>query len=200
MICDQLSLTYPELGQRVSAVMANLQQRGLKPGSVLALYLARSPEHVTISLACALLGIIWVPIDINSPPERTAYLLTNCRPDLVVHKGELDTSFGVTPEELLDPTAGAAKRPDSQTLTERSVSTEASYYLYTSGTTGKPKCVVLNNRATANVIGQTLQRWAVTADDVMISVTPPHHDMSMFDLFGSLSAGATLVLPAPHQE
>ena len=200
LICDQLSLTYPELGQRVSAVMANLQQRGLKPGSVLALYLARSPEHVTISLACALLGIIWVPIDINSPPERTAYLLTNCRPDLVVHKGELDTSFGVTPEKLLDPTAGAAKRPDSQTLTERSVSTEASYYLYTSGTTGKPKCVVLNNRATANVIGQTLQRWAVTADDVMISVTPPHHDMSMFDLFGSLSAGATLVLPAPHQE
>nr|WP_315291945.1 amino acid adenylation domain-containing protein [Serratia proteamaculans] len=200
LICDQQSLTYPQLGQQVGAVMANLQQRGLWPGSVLALYLARSPEHVTISLACALLGVIWVPIDINSPPERTAYLLTNCRPDLVVHHGELDTPHGVTPAELLAPTAGNAALPDSQTLTDRSASTEASYYLYTSGTTGKPKCVVLNNRATANVIGQTLQRWAVTADDVMISVTPPHHDMSMFDLLGSLSAGATLVLPAPHQE
>ncbi|CAI1013786.1 amino acid adenylation domain-containing protein [Serratia quinivorans] len=200
LICDRQSLTYPQLGQQVAAVMANLQQRGLGPGSVLALYLARSPEHVTISLACALLGIIWVPIDINSPPERTAYLLTNCRPDLVVQRGELETPNGVTPAELLAPTAGNAALPDSQTLTERSASIEASYYLYTSGTTGKPKCVVLNNRATANVIGQTLQRWAVTADDVMISVTPPHHDMSMFDLFGSLSVGATLVLPAAHQE
>ncbi|CAI1702549.1 Phenyloxazoline synthase MbtB [Serratia quinivorans] len=200
LICDQQSLTYPQLGRQVTAVMANLQQRGLGRGSVLALYLARSPEHVTVSLACALLGIIWVPIDINSPPERTAYLLTNCRPDLVVQRGELETTNGVTPAELLAPPASLAALPDSQTLTERSASSEASYYLYTSGTTGKPKCVVLNNRATANVIGQTLQRWAVTADDVMISVTPPHHDMSMFDLFGSLSAGATLVLPAPHQE
>ncbi|MFP7608072.1 amino acid adenylation domain-containing protein [Serratia quinivorans] len=200
LICDQQTLTYPQLGEQVAAVMANLQQRGLGPGSVLALYLARSPEHVTISLACALLGIIWVPIDINSPPERTAYLLTNCRPDLVVQRGELETPNGITPAALLAPTTGNAALPDSQTLTERSASSEASYYLYTSGTTGKPKCVVLNNRATANVIGQTLQRWAVTADDVMISVTPPHHDMSMFDLFGSLSAGATLVLPAPHQE
>jgi amino acid adenylation domain-containing protein len=200
LICDQQTLTYPQLGEQVAAVMANLQQRGLGPGSVLALYLARSPEHVTISLACALLGIIWVPIDINSPPERTAYLLTNCRPDLVVQRGELETPNGVTPAELLTPSASHAALPDRQTLTERSASSEASYYLYTSGTTGKPKCVVLNNRATANVIGQTLQRWAVTTDDVMISVTPPHHDMSMFDLFGSLSAGATLVLPAPHQE
>ncbi len=200
LICDQQTLTYPQLGRQVTAVMANLQQRGLGRGSVLALYLARSPEHVTISLACALLGIIWVPIDINSPPERTAYLLTNCRPDLVVQRGELETPNGVTPAALLAPSASHAALPDRQTLTERSASSEASYYLYTSGTTGKPKCVVLNNRATANVIGQTLQRWAVTADDVMISVTPPHHDMSMFDLFGSLSAGATLVLPAPHQE
>ncbi|MEE4408207.1 MULTISPECIES: amino acid adenylation domain-containing protein [unclassified Serratia (in: enterobacteria)] len=200
LICDEQTLSYPELGRQVGAVIANLQRRNLGRGSVLALYLARSPEQVTVSLACALLGIIWVPIDINSPPERTAYLLSNCRPDLVVHQGELDTPHGVTPTALLDPAAGTPELPGDQTLTERSASTEASYYLYTSGTTGKPKCVVLNNRATANVVGQTLQRWAVTADDVFISVTPPHHDMSMFDLFGSLSAGATLVLPAPHQE
>ncbi|CAI1014899.1 amino acid adenylation domain-containing protein [Serratia entomophila] len=200
LICGERRLSYGELGQRVATLMANLQQRGLQPGSVVALYLPRSPEHVMFSLACALSGIIWVPIDINSPPERTAYLLDNCQPDLVVHQGELDTPRGVTPAALLAPADSAPALPDSQTLTERSASAAAGYYLYTSGTTGKPKCVVLNNRATANVLSQTLQRWAVTADDVFISVTPLHHDMSMFDLFGSLSAGATLVLPAPHQE
>lgn len=42
-----------------------------------------------------------MPIDINSPPERTAYLLENCRPTLVVHGGDLETPIGVTPAILL---------------------------------------------------------------------------------------------------
>jgi len=200
LICGEQTLTYRELGQQIATAIANLQQCGLQPGNVVALYLPRSPEQVILSLACALQGVIWVPIDINSPPERTAYLLENCRPDLVVHSGELDTPLGVTPKVLLAPADRSPVMPDEAELAERSASDAASYYLYTSGTTGKPKCVVLNNRATANVIHQTLQRWAVTADDVLISVTPPHHDMSMFDLFGSLCAGATLVLPTQHQE
>lgn len=200
LICGEQTLTYRELGQRITTAIANLQNRGVQPGNVVALYLPRSPEQIILSLACALQGVIWVPVDINSPPERTAYLLENCRPTLVVHGGDLETPIGVTPATLLAPTDRAPALPDEQTLVERSASRAASYYLYTSGTTGKPKCVVLNNRATANVVHQTQQRWAVTADDVFISVTPPHHDMSMFDLFGSLCAGATLVLPAPHQE
>ena len=200
LICGEQTLTYRELGQRIATAIANLQNRGVQPGNVVALYLPRSPEQIILSLACALQGVIWVPVDINSPPERTAYLLENCRPTLVVHGGDLETPIGVTPATLLAPTDRTPALPDEQTLVERSASQAASYYLYTSGTTGKPKCVVLNNRATANVVHQTQQRWAVTADDVFISVTPPHHDMSMFDLFGSLCAGATLVLPAPHQE
>ncbi|WIF06341.1 AMP-binding protein [Serratia sp. B1] len=200
LICGEQTLTYRELGQRIATAIANLQSRGVQPGNVVALYLPRSPEQIIFSLACALQGVIWVPIDINSPPERTAYLLENCRPTLVVHGGDLETPIGVTPATLLTPTDRAPALPDEQALAERSASQAASYYLYTSGTTGKPKCVVLNNRATANVVHQTQQRWRVTADDVFISVTPPHHDMSMFDLFGSLCAGATLVLPAPHQE
>ncbi|HGE8423405.1 TPA: amino acid adenylation domain-containing protein [Serratia marcescens] len=200
LICGEQTLTYRELGQRITTAIANLQSRGVQPGNVVALYLPRSPEQIIFSLACALQGVIWVPIDIKSPPERTAYLLENCRPTLVVHGGDLETPIGVTPATLLAQADRAPALPDERTLVERSASQAASYYLYTSGTTGKPKCVVLNNRATANVVHQTQQRWRVTADDVFISVTPPHHDMSMFDLFGSLCAGATLVLPAPHQE
>ena len=200
LLCGELALTYRELGQRVATAIARLQQRNLQPGSVVALYLPRSPEHTILSLACALLGITWVPLDINSPPERAAWLLDNCRPDLVVHDGRLDIACGITPPMLLIHTDQVPVLPDEQTLAARSISEAASYYLYTSGTTGKPKCVVLSNRATGNVIQQTRWRWAVTADDVFISVTPPHHDMSMFDLFGSLCAGATLVLPAPQQE
>ena len=199
LICGEQMLTYRELGQRIATAIANLQNRGVQPGNVVALYLPRSPEQIILSLACALQGVIWVPVDINSPPERTAYLLENCRPTLVVHGGDLETPIGVTPATCWRRRIARLHCQMSRRWLNAAPAA-ASYYLYTSGTTGKPKCVVLNNRATANVVHQTQQRWAVTADDVFISVTPPHHDMSMFDLFGSLCAGATLVLPAPHQE
>ncbi|MEX0634848.1 AMP-binding protein [Serratia ureilytica] len=84
-------------------------------------------------------------------------------------------------------------------MAERSASQAASYPVYLR-TTGKPKCVVLNNRATTNVVHQTQQRWAVTADDVFISVTPPHHDMTMFDLFRFAAPAPRWYLPAPHQK
>lgn len=90
LICGEQMLTYRELGQRIATAIANLQNRGVQPGNVVALYLPRSPEQIILSLACALQGVIWVPVDINSPPERTAYLLENCRPTLVVHGGDLE--------------------------------------------------------------------------------------------------------------
>lgn len=200
LLCGEQVFSYRALGQQVAAAIANLQQRGLRSGNVVALYLPRGPELVILSLACAMLGVIWVPLDIGSPAARAAGLLDNCRPDLVVRGDGANMPDGVTPQALLAPAAQPPALPDTQALAARSASEAASYYLYTSGTTGRPKCVVLNNRATGNVIDQTRRRWAVTADDVFISVTPPHHDMAMFDLFGALSAGAALVLPAPEQE
>lgn len=52
-------LTYRELGQRIATAIANLQNRGVQPGNVVALYLPRSPEQIILSLACALQGVIW---------------------------------------------------------------------------------------------------------------------------------------------
>ena len=101
--------------------------------------------------------MIWVPIDAASPEERLRYLLDNCRPNLVVAAQPLPTEHArATPEQLLAEAAPLAARGGWQAL---SLGETPAYYLYTSGTTGKPKCVVLCNRATANVIGATLEHW-----------------------------------------
>lgn len=149
-----------------------------------------------LTLASALTGVIWVPIDASAPEERRQYLLENCRPDLVViSSGETVGHAQATPNELL-----AGPQASAPILDDRSMSEAPAYYLYTSGTTGKPKCVVLCNRATANVIGSTLSHWRVSQIDVFMSVTPLHHDMSVFDVLGCLTAGATLVLPGVGEE
>lgn len=200
MYCGDRTISYAELGRSVATAMANLRRQGMTPGKVAAIVLPRSPQHLTIVLACALQGIVWLPVDTGSPPQRMAYLLTNCRPDLVVGDVGVAEIAAVSPETLLSPVAQQEPVPPRAELFERSHSNDPAYYLYTSGTTGNPKCVVLSYRATDNTIGQTLARWNVGRRDVFISVTPPHHDMSLFDLFGSLCAGATLVLPAPDEE
>ncbi|AKH62511.1 MULTISPECIES: amino acid adenylation domain-containing protein [Photorhabdus] len=199
IICGEQQITYSELGACVQKIVNNLNRCGMRKGSVVAICLPRSPEHVMVTIACALLGIIWVPIDVNSPPERLDYLLTNCHSDLIVNTGQFNRDKTITLETLLTSVSENVLLP-LETLSSLSHSLEPAYYLYTSGTTGKPKCVVLNNKATSNVIGQTLNKWEVKQDDVFISVTPLHHDMSVFDLFASLTVGATLVIPEPHAE
>ncbi|NSX93606.1 amino acid adenylation domain-containing protein [Agrobacterium tumefaciens] len=200
LVSGKRRISYGELGEMVAGAMAGLKARNIGRGDVVAVCLPRSPEHTAITLAAALTGAIWVPVDAGSPEDRLRYLLTNCRPAIIVARSVPQGFEAVDPEVLLATPAPAGTPVALAELGGLSRSEEPAYYLYTSGTTGKPKCVVLSNRATANVIGSTLAEWAVTEKDVFISVTPLHHDMSVFDVLGALVAGATLVLPEPGEE
>ncbi|WP_071826629.1 amino acid adenylation domain-containing protein [Xenorhabdus bovienii] len=198
LISGDRHISYADLGRNVRRIMGAFREKGLSEGSVVALCLYRGPEHTAVTLACALTGVIWVPIDADSPAERRHYLLENCHPDLVVTTQREGIEHPAeTPETLLsaEPLAECPLPLDAL-----SSSKTPAYYLYTSGTTGRPKCVVLSNKSTSNVITNTLKEWSVTHQDVFISVTPLHHDMSVFDVFGCLTAGATLVLPAVGEE
>ena len=204
LFCGEQRWTYQQLGEQVAIMMAHLQARGVKAGDVVAICLPRSAAHVIATLSCALSGVIWVPIDAASPSERKTYLLSHCQPALVIVTSDdvenAEHPHCVAMRELLQPALKAARLPSQEVLRARSHSEAPAYYLYTSGTTGQPKCVVLNNRATANVLHHTLATWQVNERDVMLSVTPLHHDMSVFDLLGSLCAGAALVIPEPEAE
>ncbi|MBY7968910.1 amino acid adenylation domain-containing protein [Vibrio fluvialis] len=204
LFCGEQRWSYQQLGEQVANMMAHLQARGVKAGDVVAICLPRSAAHVIATLSCALSGVIWVPIDAASPPERKTYLLSHCQPALVIVASDdvenVEHPHCVAMRELLQPALKAARLPSQEVLRASSHSEAPAYYLYTSGTTGQPKCVVLNNRATANVLHHTLAAWQVNERDVMLSVTPLHHDMSVFDLLGSLCAGAALVIPEPEAE
>ena len=192
-------ISYAELGRQTCCIMGALEQWRISAGDVVAICLPRSPEHTALTLACAFSGIIWVPIDAASPSDRIDYLFQACRPSLVVTAtGGASGYPTATVDALL---AGAPLPPPSpDALNALSASDAPAFYLYTSGTTGRPKCVVLSNLGTANVIETTLDEWAVSQKDVFLSATPLHHDMSVFDVLGALTAGATLVLPGEGED
>lgn len=194
-------INYKDFGDDVHKVMQHIAHLGLKQGDVLAICLPKSPEHLVMTIACSLSGIIWVPIDASSPEGRLDYLLSNCNANLVVTTEPSERAYSVTYQSLLQPadeTTYALLSNDE--LEELSQSEHGSYYLYTSGTTGKPKCVVVNSRATSNVIGETCKAWQITSQDVLMCVTPFHHDLSVFDIYASFTMGATIVLPELGEE
>ncbi|MDP2573615.1 amino acid adenylation domain-containing protein [Vibrio penaeicida] len=200
VICGERQISYKAFGEDVHKVMQHIAHLGLKQGDVLAICLPKSPEHLVMTIACSLSGIIWVPIDASSPEERLDYLLSNCNASLVVSFQPSGRAHSVTYKSLLQPVDETYVLPSNDELEAFSKSEYGSYYLYTSGTTGKPKCVVMNNRATSNVIGETCKAWEITSDDVLMCVTPFHHDLSVFDIYASFSTGATIVLPAAGEE
>ncbi|MEN8974380.1 acinetobactin non-ribosomal peptide synthetase subunit BasA [Acinetobacter baumannii] len=193
LIFEGRSISYAEVGAQVAKVMYALKMQDLATGSVVAICLRKSPEHIYIALACALTGIIWLSVDMDSPPSRLNYLLTNSRANVVVSDSSIAGVQTLNINEILSATTKYKPSFNAE------INRRPAYYLYTSGSTGTPKCVVLNNQATENTLQQTISEWKITADDVFMAVTPFHHDMSVFDVFASMAVGATLVVPSFEQ-
>ncbi|MFW6577900.1 acinetobactin non-ribosomal peptide synthetase subunit BasA [Acinetobacter baumannii] len=193
LIFENRSISYAEVGTQVAKVMYALKMQDLATGSVVAICLRKSPEHIYTALACSLTGIIWLPVDMDSPPSRLNYLLTNSRADVVVSDSSIAGVRNLNINEILSATTEYKPSFNAE------INRRPAYYLYTSGSTGTPKCVVLNNQATENTLQQTISEWKITADDVIMAVTPFHHDMSVFDVFASMAVGATLVVPSFEQ-
>lgn len=195
LIFDGNHISYSTLGHNVAKITTGFKAANVKSGDVVAICLAKSPEQVAVTLACSLANIIWLPLDMASPPQRIQFMLSNCKADFLVCDQVQD--YGIQClyiQQLLNeyPLPASIDSPPA-------ISDKPGYYLYTSGSTGTPKCVVLNHLATANVIELTNKNWALSQADVFFAATPCHHDMFLYELFGAMSLGATLVLPTPDQ-
>lgn len=193
LIFNGQQISYAEVGQNVIKIASALKKQDLRIGSVVAICLRKSPEHIYTALACALTGMIWLPIDMDSPSSRLRYLLLNSRAEIAVSDSLVEGIPNLNINEALLNTIVC----DPEWRYE--INRLPSYYLYTSGSTGMPKCVVLNNLATANVLSHTIAEWKISSDDVVIAITPFHHDMSVFDVFATMAVGATLIVPSFEQ-
>lgn len=198
IICGDKKISYKECSQNVYKIMAFLSNRQNKQ-DIVVIKLHKSPEFIFVTLACALMGVIWVPIDMDSPDNRKEYFVKNCRGTLIVSEQSVSHFAGVENVNIYSLLQISTAKIDNVPNKIPSLDRLAAYYLYTSGSTGVPKCVVLNRQATSNVIHETVKRWDLKNDDVFIAITPCHHDMSIFDIFAPFSLGATLVVPTKEQ-
>ncbi|HJQ02913.1 MAG TPA: amino acid adenylation domain-containing protein [Jatrophihabitans sp.] len=194
------SLDFAETDRRVRRLAATLAAAGVGPGDRVALVLTRGWRQVVGTLATLTLGAVYIPVDPRWPDRRIGELLDHTAAVAVlaeVAAGErLQTLTGVpvvaVPDEI------GADLPGSAAAVAVEVAPDSpAYVIFTSGSTGRPKGAVLDHRGPLNTVVDVNRRYGVTEADVLFGVSSPSFDLSVYDVFGALDAGATVVLSDP---
>jgi amino acid adenylation domain-containing protein len=185
------TMSYGELYDRALHAAAWLRAKGTARGELVGLVMTRGPEQVVGILATVLAGAAYLPIDVALPEERRRYMLRDGRVRHVLTNVE-----GLEGDVLLLD-AGSPPEPGApeHVPVDGAGPDDLAYVLYTSGTTGEPKGVMVSHRNVANVVADCGARFAVEAGDRFFGVSAFNFDLSVWDVFGALSAGAAIVLP-----
>lgn len=213
------SLTYEQLERLSNQIAYQLREDGVRPGDRVGLLLDKRVEGVAALLGIQKAGAAYVPVDPFSPPLRAAYILSNCAVRALVsasHKiskmpAEFLSSTSLESLILMNDAAAAAApdlparlristldqvratQPDSH-LDVPITDNYLAYILYTSGSTGEPKGVMISHLNSLTFVSWCYDTFGVRPEDRVSSHAPFHFDLSVFDLYCTLKAGATICL------
>ena len=201
--------TYQDTYERVSRLVHHLRSLGISQGDKVAVYMGKSMEALVSALAICYMGAVYVPVEYTYSYDLALSALhwIHCQTLLVSEKdrealeGRIPHLVCVAP--LLAQEEGNPEKPTLASpqeveilATPPSVSPqEVGLIIHTSGTTGRPKAVMIRQESLLNAILATNQRYQVSCEDIAMGVTNLAHDMSLYDIFGMAQAGASLVIP-----
>ncbi len=198
VIVEEKRYTYLELDILSDKVAYFLQERKVVPGSFIAIHLSRSIELLAALLGVIKAGAAYIPLDTYLPPDRILSILNESKCSAVITS---DGFFGKFPEETdkLD-IANILRHPEPVAVADNPASAnDICYTIFTSGSTGAPKGVVLKHKAVINTLDWVIREFQVQENDTLLFVTSPGFDLSVFDVFGTLSTGATIRLATERE-
>ncbi|GAA2465339.1 hypothetical protein GCM10023100_76370 [Actinocorallia cavernae] len=192
------TLTYAQLLGAARDIAREIAGRGVGKGDLVAVALPRGTYAVTALLGVLLSGAAYCPLDPGAPADRTARLLADAAPALVLTTGDHTAGFMEHPEHpvlLLDgPEAGPGTTGTPSASALAPEPTDLAYVLHTSGSTGRPKGVAVGHAALAHFVAAATHRYGLRRKDRVLQFAPPHFDASVEEIFLTLCAGATLVV------
>jgi amino acid adenylation domain-containing protein len=196
VIAPGQSLSYQQLLRRASQVAHLLHARGAAPNTLVAIVMDCGWEQVVAALGILLAGAAYLPIDADLPEARLTHHLQHGEVSLVLTQSWLRERIpwprGVELLSLdtLEPGAEEVTLPACGAQP-----TDLAYVIYTSGSTGQPKGVMIEHASALNTIQDINERFGVGPGDRVLALAALNFDLSVYDLFGMLAAGAALVLP-----
>ncbi|MDD5036105.1 MAG: amino acid adenylation domain-containing protein, partial [Methylococcaceae bacterium] len=203
VVYEDKQLSYGELNVRANRLAHYLRGLGVKPDDRVAICVERSLEMVVAMLAVLKAGGAYVPLDPDYPADRLAYMLEDSQPQVLLTQTGLETGFEGLSEGLpmIDLQTNAAlwsgqidSNPAKQDLTARHLA----YVIYTSGSTGQPKGAMNEHRGVINRLLWMQDQYGLKSEDTVLQKTPFSFDVSVWEFFWPLLAGARLVMARPE--
>jgi amino acid adenylation domain-containing protein len=201
IIGDGEPVRYAELEQRSEHIANYLRARGIRPGTRIGLYAQRSGDSIAAMIGILKAGAAYVPFDPSYPPKLLKFIYHDCAPVLLLaQKSLLDQSAEARfwDGEAID-IRGDFDDAAPHATTFAAVDRDApAYIMYTSGSTGHPKGVLVPHRAVVRLVIEN--PFALMGpEQVHLQLAPLAFDASTFEIWGALLHGGTLaILPDPH--
>ena len=187
-------LTYAELDAQAAAIATKLRAHGCGPGSMVGLFLDRTPRMLAALLGTLKSGAAYVPLDPSYPADRIGFMLEDSAAPVVITE---DALAGQLPagahallriEDALEAAASAGRAPSPATAED------TAYVIFTSGSTGRPKGVCIPHRAAVNFLASMAREPGLAADDTLCAITTLSFDIALLELMLPLTVGARVAL------
>jgi amino acid adenylation domain-containing protein len=183
--------SYADIEARANRLAHALRARGVGPGSFVGVCLGRGAGLVAALLGIAKSGAAYVPLDEDYPPGRMTFMLSDAAVAVLVTEARF---AGLWPGEVLLHDSAEVANASPERPVRVAAASDVCYAIYTSGSTGNPKGVVMTHHAVVNTLDWVSRTFEVGPADRALFVTSPGFDLSVYDVFGALGAGATLVV------
>jgi amino acid adenylation domain-containing protein len=189
------SLTYFELNEKANQLAHFLQKAGVTPGARVAVCLNRSLEVVVSLLGILKAGAAYVPVDPSYPASRLAFLIEDSQAKVLLTQRSIAADLPALSTTVIaldqEWSIVALEPPDNLIVAHQP--DQLAYVMYTSGSTGNPKGVLIPHRAVLRLVKNN-PFASFAADEVFLQLAPVSFDAATFEIWGALLNGAKLVL------
>ncbi|MER7165768.1 amino acid adenylation domain-containing protein [Micromonospora sp. NPDC000207] len=188
--------SYREVNAAANRIAAGLRERGVAAGSVVAIRVPRGPTMVAAVFGVLKAGGAYLPVEPATPAPRVAVMLADAGAVAMVTVADAGPASDPVPTVYADR-LGDAVLADPEPLVDADAT---AYVIFTSGSTGRPKGVEVAHRSVHNLLHWARRTFRFGPTDVGLCVTSLGFDLSVFDLLGLLSVGASVYVADADQQ
>ena len=184
---DGKQTSYRELADKALRLAQGLVSAGVCEGDLVAVSLPKGLQQIISVIGISLAGAAWLPMDIRLPAARRTAIVQQSGVQYIIGDG----MNALRPRALL--------RNDPLKQPRGCGGNALAYVIYTSGSTGQPKGVATAHGAVLNTLFEINRRFSIGSQDRVLALSALNFDLSVYDIWGTLICGATIIVPPDAQ-